>query len=692
MVRFPVLVILAAMLGSASAHADQSPAQADDSPVHASDTGVKRGPIPAWVHVSDAMPVPEDAGGLVFVRRQDTLVHLDEQGQAQFSGFRTRILHPRALELGNLSITWNPSSGPPVVHDITIHRGAESIDVLKEAKFEILRREDQLETAVLNGNLTAVLRVPDLRVGDELEVDLTVRQNDPTLRGNNAGLLLLGPVPPPGRFHLGISWTTGQQPDIRPMPDMAAAAQQRSDGIDYRFDNPPIRIPPKDAPPRYQWQRVVEYSDFPKWPDVSRYFAPLFTTAAKLRDDSPVRQEAARIARANAQPMDRARAALKLVQQDVRYVYVGLNGGNLTPATADETWQRRYGDCKGKTALLLALLGELGIEGEPVLASNSGIDDGLDQRLPSPYLFDHVLVRAHIDGKTWWLDGTLPSVAGPSIDPDFPYRWVLPVTTAGSALEHLKWRPPTRPDDITLYEMDQRPGFDKPAKVTVTTIRRGLQGLAQYVQFSGLTPDQLLGSLRQQSSDNSWQSIDSAKWHYDEKARASILTMVGTRMVDWQDDGDGARSIALPGGGFNPPDRRARPADQDQDLPYYNKPGFDCHVTTLRLPESTHAKNWSFKPDYDMRYFGVDYHRATSISHGAIRMIRGSRTGNQEIDAATARKDNVRIASFDNSMAWVSYDPAGDTSHPATETDVPATYDIDWSAEDVPCLAKAPAR
>ncbi|WP_404482684.1 transglutaminase domain-containing protein [Novosphingobium sp. BL-52-GroH] len=67
-----------------------------------------------------------------------------------------------------------------------------------------------------------------------------------------------------------------------------------------------------------------------------------------------------------------------------------------TPATAEETWQRRYGDCKGKTALLLALLRELGIEAQAVLANNSGNDNGLAERLPSPRMFDHVLVRARI--------------------------------------------------------------------------------------------------------------------------------------------------------------------------------------------------------------------------------------------------------------------------------------------------------
>src|SRR3546814_21031677 len=75
-------------------------------------------------------------------------------------------------------------------------------------------------------------------------------------------------------------------------------------------------------------------------------------------------------------------------------IYVGLGNGNLTPATAEETWQRRYGDAKGKTALLLALLARLGIEAEAVLANNSGGDDGLDERLPHPGMLAHVPVRA----------------------------------------------------------------------------------------------------------------------------------------------------------------------------------------------------------------------------------------------------------------------------------------------------------
>jgi transglutaminase-like putative cysteine protease len=659
-------------------------------PQQAQPQQVRRGPAPGWAVPSALLPVPDSVGGPVFVRRQDLEINLGDKAQAQYFGYRIKLLQPGALQLGNLSIAWNPAAGAPIVHEIKVYRDGEAIDVLKESTFEILRREDQLEAARLDGTLTAVLRVPDLRIGDELEVDLTTFESDPTLGRNRSGLLLLAPSPAAGRYHLGLSWEDGSKPNLKMTPDMASAMQKGERQIDFRFDNPADLSPPKDAPPRYQWQRVVEYSDFADWAALSRHFEPLFAKAATLGADSPIRREASRIAAAQASPLDRAGAALKLVQQDVRYIYVGLNGGNYTPASADETWQRRYGDCKAKTALLLALLAQLGIEAQAVLV-NSSEDDGLDQRLPIPQLFNHVLVRATIEGKAYWLDGTLPPVASPSARPVYPVGWVLPLSERGSGLEKLEWRPATTPDEIDLIEIDARAGFDKPARIVSTQIDRGVKGLQEQVQFSSVTAGQLLTAYRQNAIGDLWQAIDDVQWHYDQKAGASILTIIGTGTIKWDDDGEGGKSLALPGGGFNPPDRRIRASDQSQDVPFYTKPEYGCNVTTVRLPSSTQARQWSSKPSFDQRIFGRNYYRAWELRDGSIRMVRGSRIEQPEIDAATARRDNARIAAFDNSMGWISYSPSRQKASVGRGETVPATYDFDWTAADVPCLPAAQA-
>ncbi len=653
---------------------------------------VRRGPPPEWATQSALLPVPKTVSGAVFIRRQDLETHLGAQGQAQYLGYRIKILQPSALQLGNIQIAWNPDAGAPIVHDIRIFRDGQVIDALKDSSFEILRREDQLEAARLDGLLTAVFRVPDLRVGDELEVDLTSFESDPTLGHKAAGFLLLTPSPALGRYHLGLSWDQGGKPNLNMTPDMTAAMLQSERAVDFRFDNPAVVSPPKDAPPRYQWRRAVEYSDFADWAAVSLQFAPLFAKAATLAPDSPIKREASRIAAAQARPLDRASAALKLVQKDVRYIYVGLNGGNLTPASADETWQRRYGDCKGKTALLLALLGEMGIDAEAVLVNSSGADDGLDQHLPMPNFFDHVLVRAHIDGTDYWLDGTLPPVASPSTQPVFPIGWILPLTARGSTIERVPWRPATTPDEISLLEIDARAGFDKPARIVSTEIDRGVKGLQQQVQLSSVTPGQMLDAFRQHAIGDVFQTIDDVQWRYDEKARASILTISGTGTINWDDDGGGAKSFALPGGGFNPPERRVRAPDQDQTAPFYSKPKYTCYVTTVRLPSSTQARQWSSKASIDTHIFGWSYYRAWQLRDGAIRMVHGSRVEQPEIDAATAQRDNGRIASFDNSMGWITYNPAGRKASVGNGETVPATYDFDWTADNAPCKSSRVTR
>lgn len=653
----------------------------------AAEPQVETGPVPSWVVESPKAAVPEDAEGLLYIRRQDSLVHLDGSGETTFTGQSYKILHQQGLEAGNIAIAWNPSNGNPVVHRLLIHRDGTTTNVLEQTRFEILRREDLLEQSVLTGNLTAVLQVPDLRVGDELELAFSVRSHDPTLGEKSFGALLLGPAPPAGSIHLATSWEPGQEPRFRIAPTIENWVERDANSLDVRVVDAPTLLPPADAPPRYGWPRMVEYSDFANWEEVSATFAPLFDKAAALAQGSKIEAEIDRIAAAHDDPLSRAQAALLLVQQQVRYIYVGLAGGNFRPASADETWARRYGDCKGKTALLMALLRGLGIESEAVLVNGPESDDGMDLHLPSPGMFDHVLVRARIEGKDWWLDGTLPPVYIGTDQPAFSYRWVLPLSRKGVPLERLKFDPPKYPTEMGIYEIDARSGFDEPARVTQTMVKRGPAAVVEYLQLSALTKEQLLTGFRSAYANSEWHEIESVTYRFDESSQASILSVHGLSDVDWNDDGDGAYSLSLPGGGFSPPNKRQRPKEQDQAAPYYNTPEFSCHATTVRLPENTKLNHWGFNSVFDTMLFGRLYYRMMERADDhSIRMVRGSRIERPEIDGSAASRDNGRIENFDNSKANIYYDPA----HPMTAwvgpTPVPATYETDWVNRADLCL------
>ncbi|MBI1403603.1 MAG: DUF3857 domain-containing protein [Porphyrobacter sp.] len=646
-------------------------------------------PAPAWAAPTEPLAVPDDVQGAIFLRRQNSFVHLTAEGHELFTSQIIRVLQPQALEIGNVAIAWNPAAGTAKVHKLVIHRRGAVIDVLATTGFEILRREDQLEAAKLDGTLTAVLRVPDLRVGDDLELEYTVPMNDPTLRETSHGLLFISPSPPPGRYLLDLSWEEGQKPRTRLTPDLAALAERGENRIALRIDNPPTITPPRDAPPRYAWSRVLEFSDFPDWQAVSRRFHQLFAEASTLAPDSPLHAEAAAIAASTPDKLAQAEAALELVQQQVRYVYVGLNGGNFTPADADTTWQRRYGDCKGKTAMLLALLAELDIPAEAVLANNGGTTDGLDQRLANPGMFDHVLVRAHIGGKTLWLDGTLPDVIDGRAEPFLPYEWVLPLSAKGSALERLPEKPFALPQVMELYEIDATAGFDAPARWTRTTVLRGIQGLQSHVQFSAISAGQLEATLKSQLAGSAaWDTVDSVKYRYDRATQAAILTITGTGPVDWEGNEGEERFLRLPGGGFNPPSRRQRSGAEAEDVPFFQQPEYTRYVTTVRLPEGTQMADWGFNTVFDTLLYGEVYYRMMELREAdrTLRLVRGNRVEQSEITPAKAERDNGRLEDFDNSMAILSYDP-GNIGEPwGTLKKVPSTFEFDWTGDNPPCL------
>ena len=229
--------------------------------------------------------------------------------------------------------------------------------------------------------------------------------------------------------HLRAQWPAGLAVQLRSSGGLPVLHPVKKDGVasvDLSLDGVKPIPAPKGAPPRFQYGRLVEITDFASWSGVAGLMGPLFVKASTLPPQGVLQGEIARIKALSPDPKVRAEAALALVQDRVRYVLLAINDGGLIPADAETTWSRRFGDCKGKTTLLLALLHGLGIQADPVTVS-SQIGDGMDQRLPLIELFDHVLVRAEIGGRTYWLDGTrsgdrhLDAIRVP------PFRWALPL-------------------------------------------------------------------------------------------------------------------------------------------------------------------------------------------------------------------------------------------------------------------------
>lgn len=516
----------------------------------ASAQDVERAPAPAWVASAPAeAPTPATGDAALRILAIDHQIHFDAEGTHTYTFQRFQVLTRQGLSsVGTVNLEWSPPRERVEVHGLNIIRDGQTIDVLAGQEFETLRRENNLESAMMDGQLTATLQPRDLRVGDILELAFTLHDTKGVLAPHLESFEGIGSGQSVDHYRLRATWS-----DEHPIRVMAsspwAEVQPRRDGSGWLYEVEARNLTPErvpgDLPVRLTLSRTVQFTDFGSWADASSMMAPLYEAGSTLEDGSPLLAEIERIRAGNDTDAGRAMAALRLVEDQVRYLALAMGEGNYVPMSADEVWRSRYGDCKGKTVLLLALLKGLGIEAEATLVSTNW-GDGLDAQLPLLAWFDHVIVRATVNGESYWMDGTgIGDRALEGLVPP-PYRWGLPVRAGGAALEPIVQPPLTVPQNEVVVDIDATAGIDADAGLAFDIIYRGDFATAMRSQLGTIPPDQLETMLKARwGAGDSGVTIDTVETRYDEPSNELHLLMRGATRMSWI-NGSAGRVMAFP--------------------------------------------------------------------------------------------------------------------------------------------------
>ncbi|MBU1377453.1 MAG: DUF3857 domain-containing protein [Alphaproteobacteria bacterium] len=583
-------------------------------------------------------PALDSTGPAVRILLQDRQLNFTTQGDSEFVEQVMQVRSPQGLAgLGNVSLAWNPDTDTVTVHHLRVRRHAETIDLLARQSFTVIRREAGLERAIVDGVLTATLQPEGLQVGDVVDMAYTVTRLDPVLQGRSERTTMLPPNTAVDRVRVRAVWDASRPLQWRAGEGLGKVKVGKSDGrvelVADLKDPPPLKFVP-NVPVRFYPLRELSVSEFRDWSEISALMAPHFAKTSTLSPDSPLRAEVAKIRAASSNPNVQAAAALRLVEDQVRYLALVLNLGGYVPATADQTWARRYGDCKAKTVLLMALLHELGIEAEAALVSSSR-GDGLDTRLPTLAAFDHVIVRATIAGKIYWLDGTrtgdrsLDTLRAP------PFLWALPLRDKDATLVAIDQPPLGEPDTYTRLQIDASAGLDPPAPVrgekTMSQAMNVLLGSG--VTIPGLDRDKM---LRQLWSSYSWIEIKSITAQTDERGVTRVL-LEGTATLPF-DRQAGGRSLRL-----READLGAYLSLRDKDDPYPDAsypvsgyPSYEAFNLAITLPRD--REGFRFEgDDVDAKVAGRAFTRKLRIEKGVATIETTERTLVREISASDAR-------------------------------------------------------
>jgi len=375
-------------------------------------------PVPEWVErrEPDWQFVPPDGHAVAFL-----LFDVQHHVATQACTTRTvrRLFTLAAVQaLAQVELEFDPAAHRLLIHELAVWRAMadgrwEKRSLAKREAFLLRQREQQLEQQMLNGRVSVVALLEDVRVGDAIELASTLEPRDRLPGLSFAEFFAFAWSVSMARVFFTLHLSTEHPvrwcihaPDGVALPAESSTPRNAT----WSVEHPPIFVPEPNVPGGHWPFALLDVSGWTTWSQVAQYMAGLWDEAL-TEGSGEIAAEAARL-RTGEVDADGVRAAIRFVQEEIRYLAVDFgHGGGVLPNGAASVLRRRFGDCKDKAVLLTALLRALGIEAWPLLVG-AGWREAVERVQPSTAAFSHAIVTFRANGKRYFADPTTVGQGG----------------------------------------------------------------------------------------------------------------------------------------------------------------------------------------------------------------------------------------------------------------------------------------
>ena len=342
-------------------------------------------------------------------------------------------------EAGRFQINFNPEFQTMSIHRVELLRDGAWQSRLSPERISLARRESEFEQDLTDGSVTALIVLDDVRVDDIVRVSYSIAGSNPILAGQTADWITLSWRNPTLRSGLRVLYDPGTKFRVhRENTAVEPQVRQGADATEVQMLGSalPATVYEDSYPAWFQPYPSLQIAPERSWADVVAWALPLYPahTAAFDADLERKLAEWKRLPDANA----RLTAALRAVQNEVRYFGIEIGDNSHRPNPPDLVWRRRYGDCKDKVYLLTTLLHRLDIDAVPALVTTER-GRSVGEFVPTASAFNHVIVRARIGQQTIWIDPTISQQGGDPRNVDLgDYGMALPVAAGVAALQPIE--------------------------------------------------------------------------------------------------------------------------------------------------------------------------------------------------------------------------------------------------------------
>lgn len=299
-----------------------------------------------------------------------------------------------------------------------------------------------------------VASLPPLDAGDVVVIDQQVTAR-PYFPAESIALTLGEPV---DRLEVKVQGATGLRWHLTGAQE-GLAVEEIAGGLEVRGQHLPSLPHASGAPEEVSAGPVLHYAwgTARDWDGVGRWYREL--AAPVPLAEAPVTAQASTVAGATATRREKALALTRFVRDSVRYVAVEVGIGGYQPYSPRQTLEQKWGDCKGKSYLLIDLLRAVGITAWPALVRAS-TDSTIPEAFASPVGFNHMIVAIEAEGVAeagepvadgfLFVDPTLDRGDLAWLHPGVQGQPALVVRAEGSRLVRLPLQPQTESHRVRL--------------------------------------------------------------------------------------------------------------------------------------------------------------------------------------------------------------------------------------------------
>jgi hypothetical protein len=320
------------------------------------------------------------------------------------------VVKPQGLdELATIMIDFDPFYERIVFHHARILRQGRVIEHDISERYILMRREKNFESSKLDGQWTVGLSLPDVRLGDIVDVAFT-SWGMPSIFKDRFGpsIWMQG-----HRYHhcrrVRLLCPTSSPMLVKPFmmgcPDPQILRGGEGGYDHYLFEDFAVE-PYYWEPNTPDWLRLWRgfyMTNLVHWDEVAQLQRPGYEQGLDFPPE--LRAVVDEIMAQYPKASDRICVALRYVQENIRYFSVSMGTGGYVPRSLDDIFIDRMGDCKDVSKLLVAMLNAMGIEAWPALVDTRfGLD--LINSPPRLWAFDHCIALVVHQGRNYWFDAT----------------------------------------------------------------------------------------------------------------------------------------------------------------------------------------------------------------------------------------------------------------------------------------------